>query len=216
MMKRLIFVMLSLVLQSVQAQKNGDLQLGFSAGLNISSVSNPDIETNQNVDSKKGLNAGVSAEYFILNHWSLKGKLIYDQKGLQGNYFRKPIDQASGYVFREYNSDFEMNYLTVPISLQWHFVEKVDFGIGVGGYAGLLLESNDTEHQFFGNRRQFSKTDFGAIGSLTIKYPLTNNFKIGFEYEFQQGFSDLYSPNNTSDKHLNSRQSFNICCFYSI
>ena len=148
---------------------------------------------------------------------SLKAKLIYDQKGLDGYYLKRPLDQASGYVFRESNSDFELTYLTLPIAVQWHFGKKVDFAIGGGAYLGLLLESNESEHQFnSGFGRNFSETDFGVVGSFVAKYPLSSDFKIGFEYEFQQGFSELYNPNKTGLDHFNSRMSFNVGCYYSL
>lgn len=215
-MKKL-FILALLTFNIGLAQK-GNFEIGFSGGLNLASVSNPDNELNQKGDVKKGFNIGISADYFVSNHWSVKAKLIYDQKGLEGEELRRFPDPAMGIPFIDFNSNFEMDYLTLPVTVNWHFGKKVDFSVGLGGYAGFLLDSNEDEHKStLGSSRQFSETDFGAVGIFTATYPLTNHFKIGLEYEYQHGLAELYKPNllNGSD-HFNSRHSINIGCYYSL
>lgn len=215
-MKKL-FVFVLFACQIGLAQK-GHFEIGLSAGLNSSKVSNPDDELNQKADPNKGCNVGFSADYYLSDHWSLKGKLIYDQKGLDGSYVIRALDQASGFNDRHFNSNYELEYLTLPITVNWHFGKKVNFSIGVGGYVGYLLSSNEKEHQtFLGGRFHFSTTDYGAAGTIAIKYPLMTSLKIGLEYERQQGFADLYPKRYTnSPKHQNSRNSFSLGLYYSL
>ena len=216
-MKKILSITLMLVAAFGMAQK-GRLEFGISGGLNAAKVSNAEEQAFFEVDPNYGINIGLSVDYFLSSHWSVKGKLVYDQKGLDGQFLRRPSDEASGFSFREVNSDFKMDYLTIPVSVNWHFGKKVEIEMGVGGYVGVLLDSNDDEHQFeLGRSRRFSKTDFGAVGALVAKYRLTDEFKIGLEYELQQGFSEVYKSQYSVDlTHYNSRHSINIGCYYSL
>ncbi len=197
------------------AQK-GSFELGLSAGINSAKVSNADDQSFLKVDSKYGLNIGLSADYFLTDHWSVKTRLAYDEKGLDGHFLRRPLDQASGFAFRDINSDFKLTYLTVPVTVNRHFGKTFDFSIGLGGYVGFLLDSNEEDHQsLFGTSRKFSETDFGVVGTIAVKYPLAAKLKIGLQYEFQQGLSELYNPNPaTSPQHFNSRHNLSVGCYY--
>lgn len=63
----------------------------------------------------------------------------------------------------------------------------------------------------------FEEMDYGAVVSAGVKYPLTEALRIGLEYEFQQGFSEVLNPNiYPRDKQTNSRHSFNLGIYYRL
>nr|WP_294775372.1 outer membrane beta-barrel protein [uncultured Flavobacterium sp.] len=67
---------------SLTAQKKGDVEFGVNIGYNSFSVS----DSYDSSDTGSGFNFGGSIDYYFSNTWSIKGKLIYDQKGWDNGY----------------------------------------------------------------------------------------------------------------------------------
>jgi hypothetical protein len=78
MKKIIIASILTLSSLNVFSQQKGSFELGLNVGYNAATVSNGS-QTNSNYRS--GVNFGISGDYFFNNRWSLKAKLIVDQKG---------------------------------------------------------------------------------------------------------------------------------------
>lgn len=180
----------------VSAQKKGDVEFGLNVGYNASTVS----DSYYAADSGSGYNFGGSLDYYFSNSWSIKGKLIYDQKGWDNGY----IEDNSG----SYNTDFNLNYLTVPVMANWHFGNTRNWYLEFGPYFGFLLNA---EEERFGTDVSdgFNKNDMGLAYGIGVKIPLNNKLKLFFEYEGQSGFNDIFQENDYSAV-TNSRSSFNI------
>ncbi|MBP6557949.1 MAG: PorT family protein [Flavobacterium sp.] len=182
---------------SVSAQKKGDIEFGFNVGYNNSTVS----ETYYTADTSAGFNFGGSMDYYFSNTWSIKGKLIYDQKGWDNGY----IENSEGF---EYNTDFNVNYLTVPVMANWHFGTKKNWFLEFGPYMGFLLNAEDSR---FGTdvTDAFNSTDIGLALGIGVKIPLNDKIKLFFEYEGQGGLNDIFKDNYYSTA-TNSRSSINV------
>ena len=94
------------------AQKKGDVEFGINLGLNSSNVTSEYLSS----DTGTGVNLGFAADYFFSDSWSLKGKIIYDQKGWDNGYFDDGIN--------EFRTNYNLNYLTIPVMANWHFGKK--------------------------------------------------------------------------------------------
>ncbi len=174
----------------------GEFEFGFGLGYNFSTVSNSSGST----EIGSGINFTGSANYYFSNRWSIKGKLVYDQKGWDNGFVEYP-----DYY---YTTDYNLNYLTIPVTVNWNFGKKRNWYLNIGPYAGFLLNANETE----GNldvTDSFNTTDFGIAWGIGVKIPVADKFKIYLEFDEQDGFSDIFKESNTSSIK-NSRGSFNI------
>jgi opacity protein-like surface antigen len=198
-MKKVLFIAVFVLgLNTVLfAQKKGDVEFGFNVGFNNSTVSNSDVSA----DTAYGLNVGGSVDYYFSDRWSIKGKLIYDQKGWDNGF----IEDSSGSSFA---TDYNINYLTVPVMANWHFGSKRNWFLEFGPYMGFLLNAEEVR---FGTdvTDSFNSTDFGLALGIGVKIPLSDKLKLFFEYEGQGGMADIFKQNEFA-RVTNSRSSLNI------
>lgn len=197
-MKRIVFaaVMIAGLTATGFSQKKGDIEAGINIGYNVSSVSDEYGRS----DSGNGFNFGVSLDYYFSDAWSIKGKLIYDQKGWNNDY----IEDSNGDA---YPTNINVNYLTVPVMANWHFGAKRNWYLNFGPYIGFLMDAKETRFDT-DITDAFNSTDFGLAAGIGVKLPLTNKLKLFFELEGQGGFTDIFKESDYSAV-TNSRTSFN-------
>jgi len=182
----------------VTAQKKGDIEFGLNIGYNNSTVA----DSRTTSDPGTGFNLGGSMDYYFSNSWSIKAKLIYDQKGWDNDVIQ---DINSGYY---YPTNYNVNYLTVPVMANWHFGNKRNWYLDFGPYVGFLLNAKDTQ---YGTdvTSSFNSTDFGLALGIGVKVPVSNKIKLFFELDGQGGVTDIFKYNQYSEV-TNSRTSLNI------
>lgn len=190
-------VMLTFAL-SASAQEKGDIEFGVNIGYNFSTVTVSD--TYLQPDTGSGFNAGLSADYFFSDRWSIKAKLISDQKGWDNGTF---TDQ-----FGTYKTDYNLNYLTVPVMANWHFGSKRNWYLNFGPYAGFLLSAEETTRGV-DVKEAFNSTDFGLALGIGVKIPVSDKLKFSIEYEGQGGFSTIFKESD-GVRVSNSRSAINV------
>ena len=97
-----------------------------------------------------------SMDYYFSNSWSVKTKLIYDRKGWDNGFIEDD--------FGSYITDYNLDYLTVPVLASWHFGNNKNWFLEFGPYVGFLLNAEEVR---FGTdvTDSFNSTDFGlALG----------------------------------------------------
>lgn len=199
-MKKIFSSLLLLCALVASSQSKGDVEFGVNIGYNSSLVAVEDFVT----EAGSGVNVGFAADYFFSDRWSIKGKLIYDQKGWNKGFYLASLDPSdTGYA-----TDFNLNYLTIPVMANWHFGAKRNWYLNFGPYAGFLLSAKETTG---GEdvKDTFNSTDFGLALGIGVKIPLSDKLKLSLEYEGQGGFSDIIK-NSESSSALNSRTSINV------
>ena len=163
-MKKLIttFIAVSCIYTFAQAQQSKGVEFGVGIGYNGATVSN---SNNQSTDVKSGFNAAVSFDNYFSNRWSIKAKVIYDQKGWNNGY----IEDDNG----TYTTDFNLNYVTVPVMASWHFGNTRNWYLEFGPYFGFLLNAEETR---FGTdvTDGFNENDMGLALGIGVKIPLNN------------------------------------------
>ena len=180
------------------AQNKGDVEFGVNIGFNSSTVT--DSNSYLQADSGIGFNTGFAADYYFSDEWSIKGKLIYDQKGWDNGSFTT--------ANREYRTNYNLNYLTVPLLANWHFGSKRNWSLNFGPYAGFLMSATETTGGT-NVKEAFNTNDFGLALGIGVKIPVSNKLKISFEYEGQGGFSNVFKESD-GGVIRNSRTSFNV------
>ncbi len=188
-----------------KAQEKGDIELGGQFGLNISNIL--DSGSDQFANSKISFNIGAFADFYINDRWSIKPKVIYDRKGWCDSFV---IDDN----FNLYSTDFKVNYITVPITVNYHFGKTRRWYFNFGGYVGFLGAAEDSE---FGidAKELFENTDFGLSYGIGYKHPLSDNLKLFIEYEGQSGVIDIFKG-NPGDAILNGRSAFNAGLVFTV
>lgn len=192
---------------SVNAQEKKNVELGVNFGLNISNVS--DIDSYDATSSKISYNIGASGEYYFSNRWGLKAKLIYDRKGwADGFIYDWDID-----LFAE-NVDFRLNYLTIPIMVNWHFGSTRKWYLNFGPYVGFLVNATESWGDSDLND-SFESVDFGLSYGIGYKFPLNDTTKLFVEYDAQSGLSEIFKFSEL-ETIRNGRSSFNIGALFNI
>jgi opacity protein-like surface antigen len=201
-MKRILITAIMALgcMTAVSAQGKGKFEIGFNTGLNMSSVSDQDYY--EDSDTGYGFNLAASAEYYFSDSWGIKAKLIYDQKGWNDGLITD-INSGDTYV-----TNYNLNYVTIPVMASWHFAPKRNWYLHFGPYVGFLASAKDTRFKA-DVKDDFATTDFGLEVGVGVKIPVTNKLKIFFEYDGQGGFSDIFK-NNPNSEVTNSRSSLNI------
>lgn len=195
----IVFALFSIVLN---AQQKGTIEFGANIGFNRSAVSSSEGST----DAGSGFNIGFAADYYFSRSWSIKSKLIYDQKGWDNGFIEfYSFDPAV--ADSSYNTNFNLNYLTIPVMANWHFGRTRNWHLNFGPYAGFLLNAEESR---FGTdvKDAFNTTDFGIALGVGVKIPVSNKLKISLEYEENYGLSEVFKDTNFATQNV--RSSFNV------
>jgi len=208
-MKKILTIVLftSLSMFNLNAQSSkGDVELGIGLGFNYSNVvvgSNAENATG----SKTGLNVSAVGEYFFSDRWGIKAKLIYDQKGWGDGFF----DDENGSI----TTDFNLNYITIPVMANWHFGSTRKWYLNFGPYVGILLNA-ETEKRGIEVTEAFSSTDFGFAYGIGYKFDVADNAKLYIEWDGQSGFSDVFEISDSGSSVRNGRGSFNVGVLFNL
>jgi opacity protein-like surface antigen len=151
-----------------------------------------------------GLNVGISGDYYFSSRWSIKGALIYYQKG-SGNIFLSRT-ATSG-------NPYHLNYLEVPLMAGFHFGAARNWYINWGIYGGFLSGTNQSAN--VDAKNAFTTTDYGLSAGIGIKFPLHNKMKLFIEYDGQLGFRDVLK-NSPGDSPSNVSESINVGLNFAI
>lgn len=199
-MKKLIIAsLLSVTTFTAFSQQKGSFELGLNVGYNGATVSNG---SNTNSNYRNGVNFGISGDYFFSDRWSIKTKLSYDQKGWAKGYIENLSNGQS------FTTDYNLDYLTIPVMANWHFGKKRNWYLNFGPYVGFLLSAKETRFDT-DLKTMFQSVDAGLDLGIGVKIPLSTQTKLFFELDGQAGVMDInkYYQDN---KLLNSRSSINI------
>jgi hypothetical protein len=220
-MKKIIFIFLLAIgisLNGFAQPSEGDLEVGIGFGYNFSNV----IHTEGIGGSMSGINFAGSFDYYFSNRWSLKGKIIYDQKGWNGIYeFYTYDDKFLNYL--DFEQPYSINYITVPIMANWHFSKKRNWYLNFGPYIGFL---QDAQNDLKGNsiEEELNDTDLGLAFGIGVKIPINDHLKFFFEADRQSGFTNIFNNYSSYDNFynyddifgINLRGSFNFGLIYQI
>ncbi len=179
------------------AQTKNNVEFGANIGYNVAYI-NETGYGNLNSPAVSGLNLGVSADFKLSDRWSLRGKVIYDQKGWNDGY----LVDAEGETD---NVNFRLNYITIPVTVNWHFGRMKNWYLNFGPYAGFLLNATETSSGT-DIKPGFNNTDFGIALGIGVKFPITNKLRLFIEDEGQAGIANILkgSPNGLFVQNIRS------------
>jgi hypothetical protein len=201
-MKKILTTLLILfsIYSTSFAQTKNTAEFGINVGYNSAGVAYSG--SNQTSDYTNGFNLGISGESYFSNRWSIKGKLIYDQKGWGNGFLIFPDGTEVDGV------NVHVNYLTIPVMANWHFGRQRNWYLNFGPYAGFLLSANESSNSA-DIKNAFNTVDFGLAFGIGVKIPVSNKMNFIVEYDGQGGVTNIFkdSPDATVQ---NVRSSFNV------
>jgi len=196
-MKKMMSTFLLLAVAGMHAQGKGKLELGLNAGINFSNIS----DSYSSSDTSYGFNFGGTADYYFSPAWSLKVRVTYDRKGWDNDFIYDENEV-------EHRTDYNIDYVTIPVMASWHFGPKNNWYLHAGPYIGFLTSAKDTR---FGTdvKQYFNTTDAGIDFGIGVKVPVNDKIRIFFEYDGQGGFSDIFKDSE-NPRVTNSRSAINV------
>ncbi|PXW17924.1 MULTISPECIES: porin family protein [unclassified Chryseobacterium] len=157
--------------QKTSTASSSPVRFGVKAGLNISTISNSDL------NSKAGFYGGVFANIPVAQDFSVQPEVLYS--GMGGKY--------------KGNGDVKLNtdYIAVPVMLQYNLIPNlyVEAGPQFGFLISAKGKSNGASVDVKDNLKTF---DFGL--GLGAGYYFTQN--IGVNLRYTAGLSDVPKSNN--------------------
>ncbi|MGY6647467.1 porin family protein [Wenyingzhuangia sp. IMCC45574] len=200
MKKYLLFPLLFIIISNMKAQNSGDIEFGLGGGINLSFLT----DTNdQNSGSKISNNFIAVGEYYFSDRLGLRIKTIYDNKGYQGSLsLSETVDNET------FHTDFILNYLTIPITSNFHFSRNRNWFLNLGPYIGFLLNAEGSGLEIDVNEL-YKKVDIGVSFGIGYKFNINKNMQLFSEYDAQIGISEVFEKNQ-GEKIRNRRSSLNI------
>ena len=179
-MKKIMFLPLILGVMAANAQ----LKLGLKGGVNISNFTGLD---NVEKEPLVGFHAGLVTR-FLLGHLVLQPEVLYSSQGA------KITENGT-------ETDYKMDYINVPLMLQWAFGGS--FYAEIGPQAGFRVSDN------LPNNFTAKGTDWaGAIGAGFLK----KEGGIGLGARYVMGFTQVAEVDTGDDDFKNGV--FQVSLFY--
>ncbi|WBV56477.1 porin family protein [Chryseobacterium daecheongense] len=190
------------------------ITFGVKAGFNASTLTENNVEYENDQKFKIGINAGGFVNIPIAEKFSVQPEVLFSQGGSKTKDIFKYY--SDNYSFKqEYDYKMTLNYIVLPLMLQYNILPK--FYVEAGPEFGLLLggksKGNGTYTQTSGNNTTTSTQEFSnklimdlynrfnfGIG-VGAGYYFTNNF--GITARFTAGITDILK-NNSGDSFRNN------------
>ncbi|PKV50202.1 opacity protein-like surface antigen [Aquimarina sp. MAR_2010_214] len=176
MKKTILFFSIILCSATTIAQDSDkQIQLGVRGGVNFTTITGDDFESPK---SRTSFYAGLVAESFISDRFSLQGEAFYSGQGFD-------IEET----LLTPKAEFQIDYIQVPILAKIYLIEGLN--IHAGPQFGFKInEEVDTDPTGDGgdfNTDQIKDFDFQLAAGAEFK--LTNGFFIQARYTY--GFSEI-------------------------
>lgn len=184
-----VFGLLNLNAQSDQ----GDFTIAPQVGLNLSNYTSSE---NLNNKIRIAFNAGVIAEYYFSDRWSLRSGLLYDSKGT------KVTSSGEDYIDK-------LNYLALPIHANWHFGSNRNWFLNFGPTLGFLLSAKaDVPGGEIDIKDELDSTFDAGLGvGIGYKFDVSDNTQLYLQY---QGYNGFINVMDLDFSLLNATSAFNV------
>jgi hypothetical protein len=165
MKKIILTTVLTLTISFINAQNKKDMSFGIKGGLNISSVSNVEVE-GVSSSSLAGFHAGFFGEFMISDKFAIQPEVLYSTQGVKLEF-----DGGKG--------DLKVDYIIIPVLVKYYVADA--FSLEFGPQIGFLVsaeakaagESMDIKDEV---KSTDISLDFGA------GYNITTNLMLGVRY----------------------------------
>jgi hypothetical protein len=183
-MKRVNVFLLGAIALMCFSRVNGQTAVGLKAGVNIANLSG------DSHDPRIGLHGGLFVNRSISKKISIQPELLFSGEGVK-------------YVWAGVEHRWKLNYIQVPVMLQYYPVSKIY--VEAGPQVGFLISAKDKlgEDSHANMKENINSVQFAIGAGLGIK--VTNMITLYGRYNF--GLSDITSTfYDAADLHSNVGQ----------
>jgi len=174
-MKFLLFFLFLFFLQGVTSQENNSVRFGLKAGSNFSHINfskgSPPPETPILTNWQPGIVAGFLVVIPLIDQLYFQPEYLFHQMG--------------GKIEDE-NRQYSINYLSLPVLIQWQFLNR--FSFLAGPQFDLLINARDKT----GNNTVSIEKDIehrSIAFTAGLQYTFTDNMIVGIRY--MHGFNHI-------------------------
>lgn len=164
-----------------------------------------------NYSEKFGANAGLIFGYRLDKTVSLQTGFQFQQKGYafsDSSYYNHRYATDLKKSGRFVDSNVNLDYMTVPLKVNFSFGEKIALYVDLGIYAEFLLNANCTgttikEYRNGSDYRKekynlhdavegyYEPVDFGFLGGLGIQIPIRDKIKFDLGIQYENGSKNI-------------------------
>lgn len=165
MKKIILMVVMVFTVGFVNAQGKEDMAFGIKGGLNISTITNADVD-GVNTKSLVGFHVGFFGEFVLSDKFSIQPEVLYSTQGTK-------------IEFEGIKGDLKLDYIAIPVMAKYYVADS--FSLELGPQIGFLVsakaksggESEDVKDEL-------KSTDVSL--NFGLGYDITENFMIGARY----------------------------------
>ncbi len=169
-MKRSILLLLSCVM--ILAASAQGLKIGIKAGANLNKVDGQSFKS----EYKLGYQLGGFAEIKLGKKWALQPEVMFNQTNTTTSNNFNDIYQTI--VSPGYAKDVKLNYLSIPILLNYKLTPGIS--LQAGPQFGILLDQSKT--LLSNGAEAFKNGDFAMVGGVQVKvlsFRLIGRYQVG-------------------------------------
>lgn len=125
-MKKIILVTVAFLgFCFANAQDKKDMSYGVKGGLNISSITNSDVEEMES-SSLVGFHIGLFGEFMIADKFAIQPELLYSTQGVKLERYGE-------------KADLKVDYINIPVMAKYYVAK--DFSLEFGPQVGFLVSA---------------------------------------------------------------------------
>jgi hypothetical protein len=173
-----------LITGSVNAQH---VNIGIKGGLNVYNIQN---SNGTKFDAKTGFHLGLLGHIHLDKEWAVQPEIVYSEQGAK-------------YNFSNTNNRLDLDYINVPVLLQYMFDNG--FRLEAGPQVGFLVSAKNESKADVKN--SFKDIDFGL--GLGIGY-IKQSSGFGVDARYNIGLSDITEDNSVKSTNMG----FQLGVFY--
>ncbi len=188
-MKKYLIALVAVVLLAGTAGAQEHSGFGIKAGLNIYNVHN---DNNMSFDNKLGFHAGLLAHIHLSDRFALQPEVVYSMQGAR-------------YELLNTNSRYSLDYINVPVLLQFMFAKG--FRLQAGPQVGFLINSQAKADQYNLNQNDDLRVlELAATGGVSYLSPIG----LGIDARYVHGFTNI----NERGPVISTNRGFQLGLFY--
>jgi len=202
---KLFFLSIGILCSTLLFGQSNTIELGVEGGGSLISLRGNGFVVDKNV-TDVGVATGFSLLYHLNDHFSLKTNLFYERKGNEIKYFyhELPFTKNDIYIKDELETQFKLDYLTLPVLIRYSLGNQKRFFVNAGGYVGYLLNAKGISKALpkVWSRKEtdltekVSRLDFGFVVGIGGQINLTNTVMLSIELRNSLGLQNIGKEDN--------------------
>jgi opacity protein-like surface antigen len=182
MKKIILFTVAFLAFSFADAQDKKGMSYGVKGGLNISSITNSDVEEMES-SSLVGFHIGLFGEFMLGNKFAIQPELLYSTQGVKLESYGE-------------TGDLKVDYISIPVMAKYYVAKDFSLELGpqIGFVASAKIKSGGESLSIKDDVKAIDLSlGFGAAYNITDKFMLGARYNLGLtrlQKDLEPGESD--------------------------